>query len=60
MKEKHLISDKKYERLVRKTPLTNEELAGFINRQIVETSQSAKIVAEIIQEIFCDAENYLC
>ena len=42
--------------LVRKTPLTNEELAGFINRQIVETSQSAKIVAEIIQEIFCDAK----
>ena len=56
LKSRHLISEKKYERLMRKTPLTNEELAGFINRQIVETSQSTKIVAEVMQEIFCDAE----
>lgn len=56
LKVKHLISDKKYERLMRKTPLTDEELAGFINRQIVETSQSAKMVAEIMQEIFYDSQ----
>lgn len=56
LKEGHLISDKKYERLMRKTPLTDEELAGFINRQIVETSQSAKIVAEVMQEIFRDSD----
>lgn len=56
LKDRHLISDKKYERLMRKTPFTNEELAGFINRQIVETSQSTKIVAEIMKEIFREAE----
>lgn len=56
LKDRHLISDKKYERLMRETPLTEEELAGFINRQIVETSQSTKIVAEVMQEIFRDAE----
>ncbi len=56
LKSRHLISEKKYERLMRRTPLTNEELAGFINRQIVETSQSTKMVAEVMQEIFSDAE----
>ncbi len=52
LKDRHLISDIKYERLMRKTPLTDEELAGFINRQIVETSQSAKLIAEVMHEIF--------
>ncbi len=40
------ISKEKYERLVRNTELTPEELAGFIERQIVETRQSTKAVAE--------------
>lgn len=56
LKEKKFISDKKYERLMRKTPLTDEELAGFINRQIVETSQSTKIIAEVMQELFEESE----
>ena len=40
LKEKKLISEKKYERLTRTSPLSDEELAGFINRQLVETRQS--------------------
>ena len=47
-----LISDKKYERLTRSTPFTDEELAGFINRQLVETRQSTKAVAALLKEIF--------
>lgn len=50
-KQKGLISDEKYKRLVRTTELTNEELMGFINRQLVETRQSTKALTELLQEI---------
>lgn len=56
LKEKGLISNEKYYRLTRKTPLTDEELAGFINRQLVETRQSSKVVAELFQRIYQDSE----
>ncbi len=56
LKDKKLISEKKYERLMRKTPLTDEELAGFINRQIVETSQSTKLVTQLMKEVFGSSE----
>lgn len=56
LKEKGLISEKKYERLTRKTPLTDEELAGFINRQLVETRQSSKIVATLLKRIYDTSE----
>lgn len=55
LKDKGFISDKKYERLMRKTPLTEEELAGFISRQLVETSQSSKLVAQLVKECFADS-----
>lgn len=45
------ISKKKYERLTRKNDFTDEELAGFIERQIVETRQSTKAVAELLKRI---------
>ena len=50
--DKGYIGQKKYERLIRVTPLTDDELAGFINRQIVETRQSTKAVAELLQAYF--------
>ena len=56
LREKDLISAIKYERLVRKTPLTDEELAGFINRQLVETRQSTKAAAEIFKLYYPDTE----
>lgn len=47
--EHAFISKKKYERLTRSTELESNELAGFIERQLVETRQSTKAVAEILQ-----------
>lgn len=52
LKEKELISKKKYQRLTRVTPLTDDELSDFIARQIVETSQSTKAVAEILGVLY--------
>lgn len=38
LKDKGLISEKKFNRLTRTEPFTDDELAGFINRQLVETN----------------------
>lgn len=43
------ISKIKYDRLVRTDGFTDNELSGFISRQIVETSQSTKAVATILK-----------
>lgn len=50
--DKGLISKQKYERLTRMTPFTEEELAGFINRQLVETRQSTKAAAHLLEQLF--------
>lgn len=47
---KGLITSEKYKRLVRNEPLTNIELSGFINRQLVETRQSTKIVKDLFEK----------
>ena len=47
-----LISDEKYNRLTRNIEFSDEELAGFINRQLVETRQNSKAVAEILKNYF--------
>lgn len=47
-----LISEKKYLRLVRNTPLTEEDERGFINRQLVETAQSTKATIDILRRYF--------
>jgi CRISPR-associated endonuclease Csn1 len=47
-----LISKEKYSRLTRKHELTDSELSEFIARQLVETSQSVKAVAEIMKHVF--------
>lgn len=46
-----LISSKKYERLMRKTELSDQELSDFIARQLVETSQSTKAVGQLLGKI---------
>ena len=53
---KGLITEKKYERLTRSSELTEEELSSFVNRQLVETRQSSKAVAEILKEIYPETE----
>ena len=55
-----LMTEEKYKRLTRNTGFTDEEKMGFINRQLVETSQAAKAVAELLKERFGDAEIVYC
>lgn len=54
--EKNLIGDKKYQRLTRSSSFTEEELSGFIARQLVETRQSTKAVSEILKELCPDSD----
>ncbi|MCH5193096.1 MAG: type II CRISPR RNA-guided endonuclease Cas9 [Oscillospiraceae bacterium] len=56
LRENGLLSDKKYFRLVRSTPFSEDELSGFIARQLVETRQSTKAVAGLISEVFPESE----
>lgn len=54
--QKSFISQKKYERLTRKSEFTQQELADFIARQLVETSQSTKAVAELMTRLYQNAK----
>lgn len=45
----HLITDEKLKRLTCRDPFTDEQKAGFIARQLVETSQGARGVTTILQ-----------
>lgn len=51
---KHIgtISEEKYKRLTRSTEFSEDEKYGFINRQLTETSQSTKAIAELLKERF--------
>lgn len=51
LKEKQLITEEKYRRLTCRNPLTDDEKANFIARQLVETSQGTKGVADIIKQV---------
>ena len=51
-----LISEEKYRRLTRCTSFTEEELTGFINRQLVETHQTTKAVTTVFRTLFPDVE----
>ena len=50
------IGNKKYERLIRNTPFTKDELGGFIERQMVETRQASKEVANLLNKICNNSE----
>ena len=50
--QKKLISKEKYHRLTRREPFREEELAGFIARQLVETRQSTKAVTQLLQKAY--------
>ncbi len=51
-----LMSDEKFRRLTRVKPLSDEEINGFINRQLVETQQSTKEVIKLLKAQFPDSE----
>lgn len=50
------IDEEKYKRLVRTDEFSSGELAGFIERQLVETRQSTKAVADILKKVLPDTE----
>lgn len=54
--KKGLINKTKFEHLTRTDPFTDEEKQGFINRQLVETSQSVKVVATLLKDRYTDTE----
>lgn len=54
LKDKKLISAEKYRRLTRRTPFDDAERSDFIARQLVETGQAAKIMAELLQRRYGD------
>ncbi len=56
LQEKGFISKRKYERLIRAEKFEPNELAGFIERQIVETRQSTKAVAQILKYALPESE----
>lgn len=56
LKKNGLLSDEKFKRLTRSTPFSDNEKFGFINRQLTETSQSAKAVTQILKERYPDTE----
>lgn len=52
----NLITKEKFNRLTRTMPLSAQECAEFINRQLVETRQSTKEVCRLLKQIFPDSE----
>lgn len=57
--DKGFITKEKYFRLTRKTRLTDEDLATFINRQIVETRQTTKLVGTLLENLFGESKTKL-
>lgn len=51
-----LISAEKFTRLTRSTPFTDAEKMAFINRQLVETRQSTKAVAQLLGEKYAQTQ----
>lgn len=52
LKDKGLITPEKYHRLTRGTAFEPQELSDFIARQLVETRQSSKLVAQLLGQYF--------
>lgn len=50
------IEKSKYQRLIRSTSLTDDELTAFINRQLVETRQSTKAIANLLRRKYENSE----
>lgn len=56
LRKNGLISEEKFRRLTRPTPLSDDEKMDFINRQLVETRQSTKVIAQLLKENYPEAE----
>ena len=58
LKEKKLITEEKYNRLVRTEEFSDDELTGFIARQFGETSQAIKVISNVLREL--NPETTIC
>lgn len=56
LRKNNLITEEKFRRLTRATPFTDAEKYGFIDRQLVETRQSTKAIATLLQERYPNTE----
>ncbi len=56
LNEKKLISDEKYRRLTASEGFSDEQLSNFIARQLVETGQATKGIADLLKELLKDTE----
>ncbi|MBS6931120.1 MAG: type II CRISPR RNA-guided endonuclease Cas9, partial [Lachnospiraceae bacterium oral taxon 082] len=54
--KQNLITDEKYKRLMSRSPFTEKQLGDFIARQLVETRQGTKGIAELLGQLFKDTE----
>ena len=50
LKNKGLMTQEKYNRLMRTKPLGDDDFRAFINRQLVVTNQTVKAVAELLKQ----------
>lgn len=53
------MNDEKYNRLTSTERLSEEQLAGFIARQLVETAQGAKGIAELMKAMLPERILYM-
>lgn len=56
LRDKGYITTEKYSRLTRTTGFKDDELERFINRQLVETSQSVKATIEVMKRLYKDTD----
>ena len=54
--ERGFISKTKFEHLTRKDDFSIDELSGFVSRQLVETRQSTKLVADLLDRMYSDTK----
>lgn len=56
LKKVGLMSSEKFNRLTRSEVFTEDELSGFINRQLVETGYATKTIAHLLEELLPETE----
>ena len=52
LQRNNFISLEKFNRLTRATPISDDETAKFIARQLVETRQATKVAAKVLEKMF--------
>ncbi len=52
--DKGFMTKEKLDRLLRREDFTDDELSGFIARQLVETRQTTKVVADVMKRIYAN------